>query len=81
VGYLVNLSELSRVIREHVIDKLDHKNLNLEVDFLRGQVMSSENIAVAIWQQLEPHIKALGAEMHCVRLVETENNMVEYYGE
>lgn len=81
LGYLVNLADLSRLIREQVIDALDHKNLNLEVDFLMGRVMSSENIAIAIWERLAPHIRTLGAELHCIRLIETENNIVEYYGE
>jgi len=81
LGYLVNLSQLSQIIREQVINHLDHKNLNLEVDFMQGRVMSSENIAIAIWERLEPHIRAMGAQLHCIRLIETENNMVEYYGE
>ncbi|MCX7986640.1 MAG: 6-carboxytetrahydropterin synthase [Bacteroidales bacterium] len=81
LGYLLNLTDLSRIIREQVINLMDHKNLNLEVDFLKGKVMSSENITVAIWEKLSPYIRALGAELHCIRLVETENNIVEYYGE
>ncbi|MGC8824228.1 MAG: 6-carboxytetrahydropterin synthase [Bacteroidales bacterium] len=81
LGYLVNLADLSHMIREQVIDALDHKNLNLEVDFLQGRVMSSENIAIAIWERLAPYIRMLGAELHCIRLIETENNIVEYYGE
>ncbi len=81
LGYLINLSDLSRIIKEYIIEKMDHKNLNLEVPFLKEKVISSENIAIAIWQQLYEPIKALGAELHCIRLVETENNSVEYYGE
>ena len=59
----------------------DHKNLNLEVDFLEGQIISSENLAKAFWQQIEHDIKLLGASLHCVKLIETENNYVEYYGD
>ena len=80
-GYLVNLKDLSRIINEYVIDKLDHKNLNVEVDFLKNTIISSENIAIAIWNQLEKPIHEIGAHLHCVRLVETENNFVEYFGE
>ena len=79
-GFIINLKNLSNIIKEKVIDKIDHKNLNLEVDFLKGKIVSTENIAVAIWGQIEPEINGLGAELYCVKLVETENNFVEYYG-
>jgi 6-pyruvoyltetrahydropterin/6-carboxytetrahydropterin synthase len=80
-GYLVNLKTLSKVINKYIIDKVDHKNLNLEVDFLKDKISSSENLAIAIWNELEPHIKELGIEIHCIKIEETENNFVEYYGE
>ncbi|NJM16161.1 MAG: 6-carboxytetrahydropterin synthase [Bacteroidales bacterium] len=80
IGYVVNLKALSQVINEQVIDKVDHKNLNIEVGFMQGRVASSENLAMAIWQELEPHVKALGADLHCIKIEETENNFVEYYG-
>jgi len=80
-GYLVNLKDLSRIINECVIEKLDHKNLNVEVDFLENTIISSENIAIAIWNQLEKPIQEIGATLHCVKLVETENNFVEFFGE
>lgn len=79
-GFLVNLKWLSDIIRKHVIDKLDHKNVNLEVDFMAGRIASTENLAIAIWQVLEPHITEAGAELFKVRLEETENNYVEYFG-
>lgn len=80
-GYVVNLSDLSKVIKREIIDPLDHKNINLEVDFMKNKVVSSENLAVAIWQVLEPHVHALGVALHCIKVEETENNYVEYYGE
>lgn len=80
-GFLVNLKDLSRIIKGEVIEKLDHKNLNVEVDFLKDTIISSENIAIAIWNQLAPLVKDIGATLHCVKLVETENNYVEYFGE
>ncbi len=80
LGYLTDLKILSRIIREYVIEKVDHKNLNLEVDFMTGRMASVENIAIAIWEELEEPIKELGVELHCVKLEETENNFVEYYG-
>ena len=80
-GYLVDLKEVSRVIKEQVISKLDHRNINKEVDFMQGQYVSTENLAMGIWNELEPRMRELGIEMHCVKLQETENNSVEYYGE
>ena len=79
-GFVVNLKDLSRLIRSRIIDKVDHKNLNLEVDFMEGKLDSTENMAAAIWKELEEPVRELGAELHCIRLVETENNYVEYYG-
>ena len=80
-GFLVNLKRLSKIIRERVIVKLDHKNINLEVDFMEGKLASTENLAVGIWQELSQAIKETGAELHCVKVVESENNYVEYYGD
>jgi 6-pyruvoyltetrahydropterin/6-carboxytetrahydropterin synthase len=79
-GYLVNLKTLSELIRAHVIEKLDHRNINLEVDFMKGMIASTENIAIAIWEELDPHIREMGVELHRIRIEETENNFVEYYG-
>lgn len=81
LGYLINLKDLSGIIRTYITGKLDHKNLNVDVDFLAGLMTSTENVAIAIWKELEPHVNALGCRLHCVKLVETENNYVEYYGE
>ena len=80
-GCVVDLSKLSKIIREEIIDKLDHKNINLEVDFMKNKIVSSENLAISIWQQLSPHIEKLGIELHCIKIEETENNFVEYLGE
>ena len=79
-GFVVNLKSLSALINKEVIDKVDHKNLNLEVDFMKGKMVSAENIAVAIWLELEKPIKELGADLHRIKIVETENNFVEYFG-
>lgn len=80
-GFLVNLNDLKYLIREKVTDKLDHKNLNTEVDFLEGKFTSTEVLCVSIWEQLEEEVSKLGAQLHKVKVVETENNFVEYYGE
>jgi 6-pyruvoyltetrahydropterin/6-carboxytetrahydropterin synthase len=78
-GYVVDLSDLKAVLHEQVVDRVDHKNLNLDVDFMDGIIPSTENFAIAIWNQLEDEIPS--GRLHCVRLYETERNYVEYYGE
>jgi 6-pyruvoyltetrahydropterin/6-carboxytetrahydropterin synthase len=80
-GYCANLKDISTIMKTYVVDKLDHRNLNLDVDFLKGKMASTEVVAIEIWKQLESHINQLGCKMHCVKLVETENNFVEYYGD
>ncbi|HEY0029654.1 MAG TPA: 6-carboxytetrahydropterin synthase [Bacteroidia bacterium] len=79
-GYSVNLKDLSVIIRNYVTEKLDHKNLNMDVDFLKGLMPSTENVAIAIWKELEPHVNELNCKLHCIKLFETENNYVEYFG-
>jgi 6-pyruvoyltetrahydropterin/6-carboxytetrahydropterin synthase len=79
-GFLINLKELSRIINELIVNKLDHKNVNLEVDFMAGKLASSENLAIAIWDQLEAPVSMAGATLHSVKLFETERNFVEYFG-
>ena len=78
-GYVHDLGGLKQIVMERVVDKIDHKNLNLDVEFMKGVNPTSENIIVAIWRELEPAIKP----GKLVRLVlwETPNNYVEYTGE
>ena len=78
-GYVVDLGDLKKVVEDRVISKLDHSNLNLDVDFLEGVLPSSENLAIQIWKQIEPHLPA--GTLHSVRLRETDNNSAEYRGE
>ena len=80
LGYVVDIKTLSALIREAVTDKLDHRNINLEVEFMKNRLASTENIAIAIWEELEPHVKMLGVELHRIKIEETENNFVEYFG-
>ncbi len=80
-GFVINLSDLGKVMHEHVIDLVDHKNLDLDVPFMEGLNSTTENLAVAIWRQLEAPVRRIGGTLHCVKLQETENNSVEYYGE
>ncbi len=80
-GFLINLKTLSKIIRERIISKVDHKNINLEVDFMKGKLASTENLAISIWNELEEPVAALNAQLHCVKVTESENNYVEYFGD
>jgi len=79
-GFVLNLKSLGELIQENVIEKIDHKNINLDVDFMKDKMSSTENLAIGIWEQLEKHIKNEGGELVKIKLVETENNYVEYFG-
>jgi 6-pyruvoyltetrahydropterin/6-carboxytetrahydropterin synthase len=79
-GFIMNLKLLSQLVKEHIIEALDHKNLNLDVPFLKGIMASTENMAIAIWDILAPLVQQNGGELAKIKLVETENNFVEYYG-
>jgi 6-pyruvoyltetrahydropterin/6-carboxytetrahydropterin synthase len=78
-GYVLDLGVLKRIVTERVVDRLDHKHLNLDVDFMRGVNPTAENIVVAIWRQVAPAI--LPAQLVRLVLWETPNNYVEYTGE
>ena len=79
-GFVMDLKNLSHILDEYILQKLDHRNINLEVDFMKGKLASTENLAIAIWNEIESLIIKNGAFLHRVRLEETENNIFEYYG-
>lgn len=79
-GFVMDLKALKRIIQTNVIEPLDHKNINMDVPFMKDQMASIENLAVAIWKELEPHILEHGCSLHCIKLYETRNNYVEYFG-
>lgn len=79
-GFVMDVKLLSRIIKEHIIEKLDHKNLNLEVDFLKGKMCSTENLVTGIWQEILPHLPG-HVTLHCIKLYETPRIYVEYFGE
>ena len=79
-GLVIHLRHVSRLIDERVIRKIDHRNLNLEVDFMKDKIATTENLAVSIWEEIRPEVEKTGALLHCVRIEETENNSIEYYG-
>ncbi len=78
-GYVIDLKRLKTIIHEEVIDKVDHKHLNYDVDFLQGIIPTAENIAIAVWHRLVNKIPS--GKLYSVKLFETENNYAEYKGE
>ena len=79
-GFLFDVKKLSELIKINVLDLVDHRNLNMDVAFLRGKICSTENLAIGIWNQLVPHLPA-EVSMHCIKLYETPRIYVEYFGE
>ncbi|MGO1243106.1 MAG: 6-pyruvoyl trahydropterin synthase family protein [Sphingobacterium sp.] len=80
-GFLIDLKLMKQIILTHVVNKLDHRNINLDVDFMQGKKASTEVIAIAIFQELKPVFEDQNVQLHGVKLTETENNYVEYFGE
>jgi 6-pyruvoyltetrahydropterin/6-carboxytetrahydropterin synthase len=78
-GYVMDLAHLREVARREIIEKVDHRNMNIDVDFMRGVIPTTENLAVACWRILAPALEP--AQLQRIRLWESENNMVEYTGE
>jgi 6-pyruvoyltetrahydropterin/6-carboxytetrahydropterin synthase len=80
-GFVIDLKKLSIIIREHIIEKVDHKNLNMDVSFMKDKMASTENLAIEFWTILEPLIKQIShAQLHSIKLYETPRNYVEYLG-
>jgi len=78
-GFVMDLKDLKEIVRKNVITKVDHKNLNLDTDFMEGKIPTSENIVIAIWNELEDKITK--GKLFSIKLYETENNYFEYKGE
>ena len=79
-GFVVNLSEVSEIIKKYILEKVDHRNLNTDVDFMLGKLSSTEVLAIEVWKQIVNPINSLGCELHSVKIQETEKNFVEYFG-
>ncbi len=78
-GFVYDVKRLSIIVKEHVIEKLDHKNLNEDVDFMKGKMCSIENLVIGIWEQLTPHLPKSIA-LHSLKLYETPRIFTEYFG-
>ena len=79
-GFVFDVKKLSNIIKEHVIEKVDHRNLNVDVEFMQGKMCSTENLSIAIWNELTPHMPE-GVKLHAIKLYETPRIYVEYFGE
>ena len=82
-GFVVDLKKLSVLIRKEIIEQVDHKNLNMDVDFMKGKLASTENLVIEMWKILEPKIVSISkyGKLHSLKLYETPRNYVEYFGE
>jgi 6-pyruvoyltetrahydropterin/6-carboxytetrahydropterin synthase len=79
-GFVYNAKTLGDVIKDVITERVDHRNLNLDVDFMAGKFTSAENLTIGIWNELAPHIESDSVKLHCIKLIETRNIYVEYYG-
>ena len=79
-GFVFDVKRFSLLIKQHVIEQVDHRNLNMDVPFMKDKFCSTENLAIGIWNQLSPHLP-LTVKLHCVKLYETPRIYVEYFGE
>jgi len=78
-GFVFNAKTLGDVIKDVIVEKVDHRNLNMDVDFMVGKFTSAENLAIAIWDELAKNLPP-AAQLHCIKLYETPRIYVEYYG-
>lgn len=80
-GMVMNLTDLMGILRERILPAIDHKHLNHDVDFLRGIIPTAENLAVALWDRIEPEVLRAGCKLHRLRLHESRGSYVEYHGQ
>ena len=78
-GFLMDVKKLSQIINEYVCEPLDHRNINMDVTFMKDVLPSTENLAIKIWEQLGPKLPA-NVKLHCIKLYETPRIGVEYFG-
>lgn len=79
-GFVYDAKKLSAIVKEHIIEQLDHRNLNEEVGFMQGKLCSIENLVIEIWKQLIPHLPA-NVQLHRLKLYETDRIYTEYFGD
>jgi len=79
IGYVIDLKKLKKIIEDEIVNKVDHKHLNYDVDFLKGIIPTVEHLAVTFWDILKDKLPA--GELHRIRIYETDNSFVDYFGE
>lgn len=82
-GFVMNFKDLKRILKEDVVEAVDHKNLNLDVPFMEGKLTSCENLIIEFWKILKPRIDEESggrAILHSLKLYETPTSYAEYYG-
>lgn len=79
-GFVIDLKVLSQIMKDFIVEPLDHRNLNLDVPFLENVLASTENLAIEMWEQIDGPIRNAGGELVKIYIEETENNFVEYFG-
>ena len=79
-GFIYNAKTLGDLIKNVIIEQVDHRNINMDVPFMKGKFSSAENLCIGIWDELKPHLDKDNAMLHCIRLVETRSIYVEYFG-
>lgn len=80
-GMVMNLTDLMRILRERVLPRVDHKHLNLDVPFLAEVIPTAENVAIALWHQIEPEVRSYdGCRLHRIRLFESRSSFVDFLG-
>ncbi len=82
-GFVMNFKDLKKIIENCILEKVDHKNLNLDVPFMAGKITSCENLVMAIWEILYPEISNASAKrvvLHKLKLYETPTSYSEYFG-
>jgi 6-pyruvoyltetrahydropterin/6-carboxytetrahydropterin synthase len=79
-GFIFDAKKLSSIVRERIVDKVDHRNLNVDVDLMQGKLCSIEHFVMAIWKELEPALPPQ-VKLHALKLIETPRIYVEYFGE
>jgi 6-pyruvoyltetrahydropterin/6-carboxytetrahydropterin synthase len=79
-GFIYNAKTLGDLVKDVIVEQVDHRNLNLDVAFMKGKFTSAENFAMGIWHELKPHIEKSNVKLHCVKLIETPKIYVEYFG-
>lgn len=81
-GFVIDLKQLGNLVKTRIIDHVDHRNLNLDVDFLKGKMTSCEVLVKEFWERLAPDIEKVSTgKLHKITLYETNKNFVEYFGE